>query len=92
MQLVGVGVGVVGVGVGDGTGEEAGVLVVAAGEVVDAALLGGRVVRLGVGVEVKISCFEASASFGLPASQVSMNSFQVRPGRSRPYSGWPFAS
>jgi hypothetical protein len=35
------------------------------------------------------SCLFGSDIFGLPARKVSMNSFQVRPGRSRPYSGAP---
>jgi hypothetical protein len=38
-----------------------------------------------------IICFVGRGSLGLPARYSSMNAFQVRPGRSRPYSGLPSA-
>ena len=50
-----------------------------------------RLVEVGVPADVDavINCVVGRARFFFPASQVSMNSFQVLPGRSRPYSGAP---
>jgi hypothetical protein len=52
------------------------------------ALVDGVVLGEVRSMPVPIICFVASGSLGWFARYLSMNSFQVLPGRSRPYS-WP---
>ena len=96
-EVVGVGVGVgVGVLVGVGVGKPVDTVNVgfalvdgAADEVVGG---GAKLVVAVVGCSplASIICSVAIGRLGLPARYVSMNSAQVLPGRSEPYSGDPY--
>jgi hypothetical protein len=89
---VGVGVLVVGVGVGEllGLGLGVGVDVVGAAEVDDAGA--EDVGWVGLCAGVPMSCLFGNGAASFPDSHESMKIFQARPGRSRPYSGPPYAS